>query len=109
MTTTMTGTTGTTRCNRWRLRCPETLKANSRGELKKGMLMVEFEHDISGVISVNPYEWSDDRMDWMLRREVVINDIYVPCTPCDVEMARTLWRRLRSVGYDIHRTERSSS
>jgi len=93
--------TGTTR-NRWTLCCPETLKVNHRHELKKGMLLVEFEHDISGAISVKPRRWSNDRLDWMVVRELVIDNIYVADAPCDVESARTIWRRLRSVGYDIH-------
>jgi hypothetical protein len=110
MTTTTTDTTGTTRCNRWTLCCPESLKANSRHELKTGMLMVEFVRNINGTISVTPYEWSDDRLDWKLRQElVVVGDIHVPGIPCVLESARTIWRTLMSIGYDIHHTDRSYS
>ncbi len=109
MTTTMT-MTGTTQCNRWVLCCPETQKANSRDELKTGMLMMEFLRISNGTISVYPYEWSDDRLDWKLRREVVVvGDIHVPGIPCVLESARTIWKHLRLMGYDIHRMDRSSS
>jgi hypothetical protein len=92
----------TTHCNRWTLCCPETLKVNHRLELKKGMLLVDFDHDISGAILVKPFRWSNDRLNWLMQREVVIDNIYVADAPCVLESARTIWRTLMSIGYDIH-------